>query len=215
MIKLIENMVYNNFIFRSIISFLFICIYITLIKINTNYIFYLVILIYLLILSEVIFFFHKYKILIFLYLIISIIFYFISKINNDNLIYFHLMIIIIISLDIFSYLFGKVIGKRKMLLKISPNKTLEGFAGGIIMSYLCGILFCNYLLININIKIFIFISVIIVTGILGDIIESLFKRINGLKNSSNFLPGHGGFFDRFDSFVLAVIPYSIMIRLFQ
>ena len=44
----------------------------------------------------------------------------------------------------------------------------------------------------------------------GDIIESIFKRFNNLKNSSNLLPGHGGFFDRFDSFIFAIIPYSLL-----
>ena len=44
---------------------------------------------------------------------------------------------------------------------------------------------------------------------IGDIIESIFKRLNNLKNSSNYLPGHGGFFDRFDSFIFAIFPYYI------
>ena len=48
----------------------------------------------------------------------------------------------------------------------------------------------------------------------GDLIQSYFKRLNFLKDSGNFIPGHGGFFDRFDSFLLAIIPISILNLLF-
>ena len=62
---------------------------------------------------------------------------------------------------------------------------------------------------KIDIYLFIFIICIILFAFLGDIIESFFKRKNNLKNSSDFLPGHGGIFDRFDSFMFSIIFYSI------
>ena len=61
-----------------------------------------------------------------------------------------------------------------------------------------------------KINIYLFTTIIIILSFLGDVIESYFKRINNLKNSSNFLPGHGGFFDRFDSFILCISLYSII-----
>ena len=65
---------------------------------------------------------------------------------------------------------------------------------------------------NINLISLFFILIIILSGFLGDVIESYFKRINNLKNSSNFLPGHGGFFDRFDSFIFAIVIYSLIYK---
>ena len=64
----------------------------------------------------------------------------------------------------------------------------------------------------INFSLIIFICLIILTAFIGDIIESIFKRINNLKNSSELIPGHGGLFDRFDSFLFSIIFYSISIN---
>ena len=61
----------------------------------------------------------------------------------------------------------------------------------------------------INIELMIFIFIIIISAFIGDLIESFFKRKSNLKNSSEFIPGHGGVFDRFDSFIFSIIIYSI------
>ena len=61
----------------------------------------------------------------------------------------------------------------------------------------------------INLYSILIIFIYILSAFIGDIIESLFKRINGIKNSSNFLPGHGGFFDRFDSFIFSIFIYAL------
>ncbi len=53
---------------------------------------------------------------------------------------------------------------------------------------------------------------IIISAFIGDIIESFFKRKNNLKNSSNLIPGHGGVFDRFDSFLFSIIFYTVYIN---
>ena len=124
---------------------------------------------------------------------------------------FNLFIFSIIMFDTFSYLTGKILGKNQ-LIKISPNKTIEGFVGGFILSFVLSILFSYFLKININLYLFLFIILIILTGFAGDIIQSYFKRINHLKNSSEFIPGHGGVFDRFDSFLFSIIFYSISIN---
>ena len=94
----------------------------------------------------------------------------------------------------------------------SPNKTIEGLLGGFLISFTSGISLSYFLNININVKLISFIFIIILTSFLGDLIESYFKRINNLKNSSEFIPGHGGVLDRFDSFLFSIIFFSIFIN---
>jgi len=116
---------------------------------------------------------------------------------------------IIITFDIFSYFFGKIFGKTK-ILRVSPNKTLEGFLGGFITTYVFCFLYLIYFNLKINISLILITSLILIFAFIGDIIESYFKRKNYLKNSSNFIPGHGGVFDRFDSFLCSIIIYSLL-----
>ncbi len=206
-------MAYKNFIFRSLISLLFIISYFYISIFNFEYIFYLIALIYLLIMIEVLLYFKKYNYYIIFYLIISFISFLNIDFDSQFLLIFNLMIITIISFDIFSYFCGVTLGKIKLFKKISPNKTLEGLIGGIIFSILISIFYLYYSEIKITYYKFFFILLIILTSLFGDLIESIFKRLNNLKNSSNLLPGHGGFFDRFDSFVLSIITYSFLYNL--
>ena len=203
-------MVFKNFLLRSFISLFLVAIYIFFIIINFSFTFYLIFIIYIIIFLEILLFFKKRKILILLYLFHSfILFYFISF--TDEILYsINLLFLIIISFDSFSYFIGKIFGKNRILKKISPNKTLEGLLGGIFFAFLISLLF--YIIFDpiLKINIYLFTTIIIILSFLGDVIESYFKRINNLKNSSNFLPGHGGFFDRFDSFILCISLYSII-----
>ena len=74
-------------------------------------------------------------------------------------------------------------------------------------------LFFSFLFdININFELIVFILLIILSALFGDLIESYFKRKNNLKNSSEFIPGHGGVFDRFDSFLFSIIIYAVSIN---
>ena len=203
-------MVYKDFFLRTFFSIFLLIIYISICIYNTNYLFYLIIFIYLLIFFEVSYFFNKNKILIYFYLSISL--FSISNIDFtfSNLNYFNLMIVAIISFDIFSYLVGSKFGKYKILKKISPNKTLEGLMGGIFFSFITSFAFLKIVNIEFNVFFITIIFIFLITAFLGDVIQSKFKRMSNIKNSSNFLPGHGGFFDRFDSFILSVIPYSVI-----
>ena len=124
-------------------------------------------------------------------------------------------IIIILTITIFdtsSYLLGSLIGRTK-ILSISPNKTYEGLFGGSLISFSLSLLFAFIFEINVNINLIFYILLIILFAFIGDIIESYFKRKNNLKNSSEFIPGHGGVFDRFDSFLFSIIIYSISINI--
>ena len=202
-------MAYKNFIIRSLVGFLILFVYSITLIINYNLIFYLIIFLYLIIFVEINLFFKKNRILILIYLLISLIFFINIGFNKDNIYNFNFMILIIITFDIFSYLIGTKYGSTKILKTISPKKTLEGLVGGIIFSLLFSISLIILFKNEISLSIILFILIIIFSSFTGDIIESYFKRINNLKNSSNFLPGHGGFFDRFDSLIFSMIPYTV------
>ena len=202
-------MAYKNFIIRSLISLLILFVYSITLIINYNLIFYLIIFLYLIIFVEINLFFKKNRMLILIYLLISLIFFINIGFNKDNIYNFNFMILIIITFDIFSYVIGTKYGSTKILKTISPKKTLEGLVGGMIFSLLFSISLIILFKNEINLSIVIFILIIISSSFTGDIIESYFKRINNLKNSSNFLPGHGGFFDRFDSLIFSMIPYTV------
>ena len=204
-------MVYSNFILRLLFSILFLISYSIISSINFNLVFYLILLIYIAITLEIYFFFKKYKLFPIIYILISIIFFFTIDFNDEEFIIFNIYIFIIITFDIFSYLIGKIIGKNQ-LIKISPNKTIEGFFGGFILSFISTIFILIFLNNSLNLNTIFFILIIILSSFTGDIIESYFKRKNNLKNSSNLIPGHGGVFDRFDSFLFSIILYSISVK---
>jgi len=115
--------------------------------------------------------------------------------------------IIIWTSDTFAYLTGKYLGKHKLAEKISPKKTIEGFVGGLVMSIVASILIFKFTNWHIHLTLFQFVILALITiifGTLGDLLESRFKRLAGVKDSGNIIPGHGGILDRLDSFILAV-----------
>ena len=201
-------MVYKNLILRSIFSIIFISLYLVISQINLYYIYLIILSIYILIILEVYVNFKKYKFLPYLYIFLSFFFSMNIKLDEENFILFNLFIFIVISFDILSYLTGKLFGKHK-LIKISPKKTVEGFLGGFLISFILSYFYIIIFEITFNLFIFLFILTILTSAFIGDIIESYFKRRNNIKNSSEFIPGHGGVFDRFDSFLFSIIFYSI------
>jgi phosphatidate cytidylyltransferase len=122
------------------------------------------------------------------------------------------LFILIWTNDTFAYIVGKSIGRTKLFEKISPKKTIEGFLGGIVFAVLAGYLISKYYIranpefSNRSILIWTTIAVIVgIVGTIGDLIESKFKRIAGVKDSGSIMPGHGGILDRLDS-VIFVAP---------
>lgn len=108
--------------------------------------------------------------------------------------------------DTFAYIVGKSIGKTKLLERISPKKTVEGFVGGLLFSILASVLISKYY-VDSSLGLWIAVSIIIVfCSTIGDLVESKFKRVAGVKDSGKIMPGHGGILDRFDS-VLFVAPF--------
>ena len=122
------------------------------------------------------------------------------------------LFILIWTNDTFAYIVGKSIGRTKLFEKISPKKTIEGFIGGILFAILAGYLISKYYIkanpefSDRSILIWTSIALIVgVAGTIGDLIESKFKRIAGIKDSGSIMPGHGGILDRLDS-VIFVAP---------
>ncbi len=108
--------------------------------------------------------------------------------------------------DSFAYLIGSRIGKRPFFNRISPNKTLEGFIGGVVMTMLLAPLF-PYVLGELSVQHWVALAgLAAVFGTAGDLTESMFKRSMKIKDTSNILPGHGGFLDRFDA-LLFLVPF--------
>ena len=201
-------MVYSNFILRLIFSLiLFFLLFFSLS--NINYIFIYALIIYFLILCEIFIFFKRNLFFTIFYVLISFFFTCIYLFKSFELSIFAIFIFAIIVFDTSSYLIGKSFGKTKIFRIISPKKTLEGLIGGILFTNIIYLIFFKIInIFNFGLD-FILINLIILTSLLGDLLQSYLKRKNNLKNSSNFLPGHGGFFDRFDSFLLSVIFLSI------
>ena len=203
---------YKNFFIRFLLSLFLIFIYFLISYINFDYIFYLILFVYILIFLEIFLYFKVYKFIPIIYLLISFIFFLLIDFNNQTFLNFSYYVFIVITFDTFSYITGKFFGRNK-LIKISPNKTIEGFFGGISISFFLSILMANIFNYSIEAKLTTFIFFIILFSFIGDIIESYFKRLNKLKNSSELIPGHGGVFDRFDSFLFSIIFYSIFTNI--
>ncbi len=107
--------------------------------------------------------------------------------------------------DVGAYLTGVAFGRRKLFERISPNKSWEGFFGGVACAILVGGI-CGYLSAPSPNSILVWAgagAVIAISGVFGDLVESMLKRSVGIKDSGNIMPGHGGFLDRFDALILA------------
>jgi len=115
--------------------------------------------------------------------------------------------------DVAAYLFGSVFGRHKMAPRISPNKSWEGFSAGVIGSILVWTTAYFIADTGLSLEWHLAVGAAVSFGtIIGDLVESRFKREIGVKDSGRALPGHGGFLDRFDSLILvSVVAYYAMI----
>ncbi|HPT87101.1 MAG TPA: phosphatidate cytidylyltransferase [Bacillota bacterium] len=131
-------------------------------------------------------------------------------IPGQNVFYILFTILVTWANDSAAYFIGINFGKHKLCPKISPKKSVEGaiggLVGGLLVSLGMGIVYRQPLWAMLVLG-----TVVVVAGQFGDLIESIIKRNAGVKDSGNFLPGHGGVLDRFDSLLLAapVVYYTI------
>jgi len=116
--------------------------------------------------------------------------------------------------DTGAYLTGMSLGRHKLLERISPKKTWEGFIGGMLIAAIVAWFLSDWLGVVDKIHWVIISLIISVTGTYGDLIESMLKRSTGVKDSGTIMPGHGGFLDRFDSAVVSFPLVYLFISLF-
>ena len=203
----------SNFKKRFVVSLIaFPLIYILLYQ---KVLFNLIILItFLFCLYEWIKIFKKKNIIFFLGLLILLIFLIslirIYNFNDFNLKFLWLILITWLT-DIGGYIFGKLFGGAK-LIKISPNKTWSGAIGSIILSQFAFLIF--FLDANYKFNFYILFSQLFLSiiGQIRDILMSYIKRKNNKKDTSNFIPGHGGFLDRVDGLIWIIIFGNFFIK---
>jgi phosphatidate cytidylyltransferase len=116
--------------------------------------------------------------------------------------------------DTGAYLSGMLFGRHKLMERISPKKTWEGFAGGIIIASLAAWFLSDWLGVVDKIHWVIIALIVSVAGTYGDLVESMLKRSTGVKDSGTIMPGHGGFLDRFDSAIMSFPLVYLFISLF-
>lgn len=128
--------------------------------------------------------------------------------------YLLLAVLIPVTTDTFAYLIGKTFGKTKLLPSISPKKTVEGSIGGTVVSTICTVTYCYFMLPSL----FPFSGILGLSGSLisqvGDLSASSIKRKFQVKDFGNIMPGHGGILDRFDS-ILVVLPLVYFVMRFS
>ena len=124
-----------------------------------------------------------------------------------------LMFVLTWTFDTFAYLFGVRFGKTKIMPSVSPKKSWEGFVGGFIFTIISAYLTVSYfpsIELNHAIVISLFLPF---TATLGDFIESHYKRQAGVKDSGDFIPGHGGMLDRMDAFMITIPVLYIYLHI--
>ena len=125
------------------------------------------------------------------------------NIQNDGLGYVMFLFATIVLTDTGGYYFGKRFGKRKLAPIISPKKTIEGSIGGAVCAVVGALIIGHF--INLGFYHSLILGLLCTTfAQIGDLSESMIKRDAGVKDSGNTLPGHGGFLDRTDGFVLTI-----------
>lgn len=121
-------------------------------------------------------------------------------------------IFIIWANDVFAYLFGITLGKHRLFERISPKKSWEGFFGGLLgamtMGYTAAVVLDGSIVMWVGMAL-----IAAITGVFGDLVESLFKRSVDMKDSGNIIPGHGGWLDRFDALILSA-PFVFIYLVF-
>jgi phosphatidate cytidylyltransferase len=116
--------------------------------------------------------------------------------------------------DIFAYCCGRVLGKHKMAPYISPHKSWEGAAAGVIGSIILSLLVVYLFGLPLNYGMAVILGILVsIMGQLGDLVKSLFKRNMAIKDSGNVLPGHGGFLDRMDSMLFSGVTVFYFVIL--
>lgn len=124
------------------------------------------------------------------------------------------LILISTMTDTFAYLTGMLIGKHKLLVEISPKKTIEGTIGGTFFgTFIAVVFYYNVISQTVSLPMLIVATVFLsIMGQFGDLVMSAIKRYYGKKDFSNLIPGHGGILDRFDSILFVLLSYVFFMK---
>ncbi|WP_243289846.1 phosphatidate cytidylyltransferase [Bacillus sp. FJAT-47783] len=143
-------------------------------------------------------------------------FYFFIETRDLQLEYIFFALLLVWATDSGAYFIGRSFGKKKLWPEISPNKTIEGFFGGVFSAIVIALIFQLVTNVLPSYGHVIFIAIFVsMFGQMGDLVESALKRHYHVKDSGTILPGHGGILDRFDSllFVLPILYFLLSITL--
>ena len=135
--------------------------------------------------------------------------------NPFVLLYFLLLVSVN---DTFAFIFGSLLGKTKIIKRISPQKTLEGYIGAFIATFMFSFffreVFSNHIeFLNYNYSWLILFFIVVIFGSIGDLVESSIKRKANVKDSGNIIIGHGGIMDRFDSLLFSTPFFYTFIKI--
>ncbi|WP_286858979.1 MULTISPECIES: phosphatidate cytidylyltransferase [Sphingobacterium] len=145
--------------------------------------------------------------ILFIYLIILLAFVkFCYQIPTERICFVYF---IVVTFDGFSQLSGQLVGKRKLIPKISPNKTFEGLIGGLILAVSASLFLFHYIPFSIGLTVWTA-ALICIFALIGDLLASWYKRRCQIKDYSRLIPGHGGILDRFDSFMFSGAMYWLV-----
>jgi phosphatidate cytidylyltransferase len=135
--------------------------------------------------------------------------------DMDDSWYMHFMTLTFVLIwvnDTFAFLFGKMLGKTLLIPRLSPKKTYEGLAGGVLMTFVVAIFIIPYFSDRLSpLALSGMAAITVVFGNIGDLYESKMKRRANVKDSGNLIPGHGGILDRLDSYLLIMPAASAFI----
>lgn len=135
-----------------------------------------------------------------------------------NLVVLVYLVIATYATDIFAYLGGTLFGKRKLIERVSPKKTVEGAIVGVLGSLICSLTFAYFFVLNANLlplEVVLVLSALVpFVAQIGDLSFSLVKRHYDIKDFGNVLPGHGGILDRMDSVAFTLMLFNVVMRLF-
>lgn len=134
-----------------------------------------------------------------------------TNVGEWKALYFLFYLFLVWGNDVFAYLAGVTMGRHKMCERLSPKKSWEGFVGGVLGSLAVGALAACVLEESYGVWMGLAL-VVSLASVIGDLVESMFKRDAGVKDSGNIMPGHGGILDRFDAFILAA-PFAFIYLL--
>ena len=200
-------------IFLSSLLFVFFILKVLEIEINNKIFDNFNILLFATLFSNLIFFKNLNNLYTFIFSNLIVIAFF-SLINilltNLGLNLFLYLVVLITTMDVFAYIGGKTFGNKKIVPNISKGKTIEGTLIGLFFTIIISLVLKD--LVNFNVLESITIGFFIgVLAFLGDLLESVFKRNNGVKDSGKLIPGHGGLLDRFDSYILNLPALNIFL----